>query len=359
MVATGGIGMSQLPVAITMGDPAGVGPEIVLRSLENENVWRSGQFLLVGDLKILEAVRDRLGLASTLLPVDPYDARIEGGPGTIPVMDVGIVGNIGELEVGGISALGGRVAVECIKKSVDLALKGLVKGIATAPINKEALKKAGYHYIGHTEMLSELSDSRDSVTMFVVDALRIFFHSRHESLRSMIEGLSVDGIVRSIRLADRCLASLGIEDRRLALAALNPHASDGGLFGDEEARFLIPGVKEAQGMGIRVTGPVPADSVFHMALDGKFDGVISLYHDQGHIAAKTYDFYRTVSVTLGLPFIRTSVDHGTAFDIAWKGIANPLSMQEALLACSELAGRYDPKVLRENLDSPIGGVKPE
>jgi 4-hydroxythreonine-4-phosphate dehydrogenase len=359
MVATGGIGMSQLPIAITMGDPAGVGPEIVLRSLKTESVAECGKYLLVGDLRVLEAVKRRLGLSLSLEPVDPDGREIGGSPLSIPVVDLGIVKDIGELAVGKVSGLGGRCAAACIEKSVDLALRGLVRGIATAPINKEALKKAGYHYIGHTEMLAELSESRDSVTMFLVDAMRIFFHSRHESLKSVIEGLSVDGIVRSIRLADRCLASLGIKGRRLALAALNPHASDGGLFGDEEARFLIPGVEQAKKAGIDVTGPVPADSVFHMALDGKFDGVISLYHDQGHIAAKTYDFYRTVSVTLGLPFIRTSVDHGTAFDIAWKGIANPVSMQEALLACSELAGRYDPKVLRENLDSPIGGVKPE
>ncbi|MFP4482377.1 MAG: 4-hydroxythreonine-4-phosphate dehydrogenase PdxA [Thermovirgaceae bacterium] len=341
--------MSQMPIAVTMGDPAGVGPEIVLQSLESEGIWKCGQYLLVGDLKVLEAVKRRLKLSASLQPVDLGRGKIERSPSSIPVLDVGIVGNIQDLDIGRISALGGHTAVECIAKSVDLALRGLIKGIATAPINKEALKKAGYHYIGHTEMLAKLSESRESVTMYLVDAMRIFFHSRHESLKSMIEGLSVEGIVRSIRLADRCLVSLGIEDRRLALAALNPHASDGGLFGDEEARFLIPGVEQAQDAGIDVTGPVPADSVFHMALEGKFDGVISLYHDQGHIAAKTHDFYRTVSVTLGLPFIRTSVDHGTAFDIAWKGLANPVSMTEALLACCALADRYDPAVLSENL----------
>lgn len=340
--------MSRLPIAITMGDPAGVGPEIALQSLEKEQVWECGQYILVGDLNVLEAAKTKLGLSASLQPVDPYRGKIGGSPSVIPVMDLGIVRDMRDLAVGEISVLGGHCSVRCIEKSVDLALKGLVKGIATTPINKEALKKAGYHYIGHTEMLAELSESPDSVTMFLVDAMRIFFHSRHESLKSMIEGLSVEGIIRSIGLADRCLASLGIENRKLALAALNPHASDGGLFGDEEARFLIPGVEQAQKTGIDVSGPVPADSVFHMALEGVFDGVISLYHDQGHIAAKTYDFYRTVSVTLGLPFIRTSVDHGTAFDIAWKGIANPVSMQEAIVACCTLADRYDPKVLQEN-----------
>jgi len=338
--------MSKQPIVVTMGDPAGVGPEIALRSLQVERVWECGRYLLVGDFKVLEAVKKTLGLDVELVLVNPYKEEVSGGPSVFPVMDLGIVKNIEDLEVGRVSALGGKTAVECIKTSVDLALKGLVKGIATTPINKEAIKKAGYHYIGHTEMLAELSASRDSVTMFLVDSLRIFFHSRHESLKSMIEGLSAEGVLRSIRLADRCLTSLSIENRRLALAALNPHASDGGLFGDEETRFLAPAVEAAKKEGIDVTGPVPADSVFHMGLSGRFDGVISLYHDQGHIAAKTYDFYKTVSVTFGLPFIRTSVDHGTAFDIAWKGIANPVSMEEAIVACCSLADRYRPEILR-------------
>ncbi|MCF7934717.1 MAG: 4-hydroxythreonine-4-phosphate dehydrogenase PdxA [Synergistales bacterium] len=337
---------NRQPIAVTMGDPAGVGPEIALQSLREERVWECGRYLLVGDLKVLKAVRDRLGLDVGLQPVDPYRENIDGDPSRIPVMDLGIVTDVGELKVGQVSALAGRTAVECISTGVDLARRGLVKGIATTPINKEALKKAGYHYIGHTEMLAELSESSDSVTMFLVDSMKIFFHSRHMSLKAMIEGLSVEGVLHSIQLADRCLASLSIEERRLALAALNPHASDGGLFGDEEARFLAPAVEQARKMGIHVSGPVPADSVFHMALNGKFDAVISLYHDQGHIAAKTYEFYKTVSVTFGLPFIRTSVDHGTAFDIAWKGVANPVSMEEAIVACCSLADRYNPDVLQ-------------
>ncbi|HOI81772.1 MAG TPA: 4-hydroxythreonine-4-phosphate dehydrogenase PdxA [Synergistales bacterium] len=334
--------MSIPCIAVTMGDPAGVGPEVVIRGLSRERVWKECHYMVVGDIQVLRAVRDRMVPGLELRTIDPYRDRIEGDHTSLPVMDIGMLTSPEEIEVGQISSLSGRLAVESIVRSVELAAGGVAKGVVTAPINKESVRKAGFDYIGHTEMFSEMTKSRESVTMFLVDNLKIFFHSRHQSVKDMINGLSVDGIVRSIRLADKSLKSIGIENGRMALAALNPHGSDGGLFGDEEHRFLIPGIQQATREGILVSGPVPADSVFHMALSGVYDAVVSLYHDQGHIAAKTYDFYRTVSVTLGLPFIRTSVDHGTAFDIAWKGIANPVSMEEALAACGTLSSKYQP-----------------
>jgi len=329
-------------IAVTMGDPSGIGPEVVLGSLAQDRVWQGCRFIVIGEFRVLEAVRDRLGISVGLVRSGLAENLIEGGKRVIPVMDTGIVEEASDIEVGKISALSGRVAVECISKSVEMATKGIVNGIVTAPINKEAVRKAGFDHIGHTEMFAGMTGSQDSVTMFLVDKMRIFFHSRHESLKQVIEGLTIEGVANSIGLADRCLRSISAEDRRIALAALNPHASDGGLFGDEEARILIPAIEKAKEDGIDISGPVPADSVFHHALDGVFDAVVSLYHDQGHIAAKTYDFYRTVSVTLGLPFIRTSVDHGTAFDIAWQGIANPVSMEEAMITCRELARGYRP-----------------
>ena len=258
------------------------------------------------------------------------------------VLDLGAVPRVDGLRVGAVTAAAGRAAVSYIERAVQLARAGLVRGIATAPINKEALRAAGYPGSGHTEMLAELFGSGGSVTMFQVKNLRIFFHSRHLSLRAMLDSLDAGGVEKSIVSADACMASIGLERPRLALAALNPHASDGGLFGDEERRILIPACARARERGIDVQGPVPADSVFNLALEGRFDAVISLYHDQGHIAAKTYDFYRTVSVTFGLPVIRTSVDHGTAFDIAWQGKADPVSMNEAIGSCFRLAGRYRP-----------------
>ncbi len=328
-------------IAATMGDPSGIGPEIVLRACASERVRAKGTCVVIGDMAVMEAVRNRLGMDIAVSRVRNVEEAFHPG-NVVSVFDMEIVRDVSSLLVGEVSELGGRAAVSYIRKAADLALDGKVDGIATAPINKEALQKAGFSYIGHTEMLSSMAGSSDSVTMFMVDRLKIFFHTRHISLRKMIEELNITGVTDSILLADTCLRSLGYAKRRLALAALNPHASDGGLFGREEAEVLVPACEAARERGANVDGPVPADSVFHRALEGEFDGVLSLYHDQGHIAAKTYDFYRTVSVTLGLPFIRTSVDHGTAFDIAWKGTANPASMEEAIISCFDLAQKYVP-----------------
>ena len=333
--------MKRTMIAVTMGDPAGIGPEIALASIADPEIWERGTPLLVGDMSVLEAVRETLGMKMELRRVeDPSDA--EGSPESLPVLDLKMVPDLSALPVGKVSALGGKASVAYIRKCVDLCMSGQAAGIATTPINKESLKAAKVHYIGHTEMLAEMSGAPKSYTMFIVDKLRILFHSRHLSLRRAIETLETDDVVHSIETAAKCLDSIGLDSGTIALAGLNPHSSDGGLFGDEEARVLTPAVEEAKRRGINVVGPVPADSVFYFGLQGKYDVVVSLYHDQGHIASKTYDFYRTVSVTFGLPFIRTSVDHGTAFDIAWKGIANPVSMKEAMLACFDIAPRYRP-----------------
>jgi 4-hydroxythreonine-4-phosphate dehydrogenase len=331
--------MTKPVIAVTIGDPAGIGPEIVLKSLMSRHVWERGVPLIVGDLSVLKAVRDRLGLKIRLNRVRDAESAF-GDVREFPVFDVARINDPSKLDVGAISELGGEASVAYIRASVDLCKRGGVAGIATAPINKEALRAARFHYIGHTEMLAEMSEAEKSYTVFIVDKLRILFHSRHISLRKAIETLDEDEIVRSLESADRCLRSIGMTPKSIALAALNPHASDGGLFGDEENRILIPAVARARQKGLAVTGPVPADSVFALALQGRYDIVVSLFHDQGHIAAKTYDFYKTVSVTFGLPFLRTSVDHGTAYDIAWKGLANPVSMETAILSCYDLAPKY-------------------
>lgn len=335
------MGMNRTVIAVPMGDPAGVGPEIAIKAMADPEVWEKGIPLLVGDRAVLEAVRERLGIEVNLCPARP-GAAISGSPGSIPVMDLGIIREKSSFEPGKVSALSGRASVEYIRRAVELCMSGAAAGMATTPINKEALRAAGAPYIGHTEMLADMSGAEKSYTMFLVDDLRILFHSRHLSLKQAIEKLDKDDVVRSIETAAKCLASIGLPAGTIALAALNPHASDGGLFGREEAEILEPAVAEARAKGLNVVGPVPADSVFYFGLRGKYDVVVSLYHDQGHIASKTYDFYRTVSVTFGLPFIRTSVDHGTAFDIAWKGIANPVSMKEALLAAFKIAPLYRP-----------------
>ncbi|MEA4880695.1 MAG: 4-hydroxythreonine-4-phosphate dehydrogenase PdxA [Synergistaceae bacterium] len=333
--------MKDTVIAVPMGDPAGVGPEIALKSIADPEVWDKGVPLLVGDLTVLEAVRNRLGLKMAFRTVDE-NAAPSGSPDELPVVDLKMIPDLAALPVGKVSALAGEASVAYIRKAVELCGAGKALGIATTPINKEALRAARAPWIGHTEMLADMSGAARSYTMFLVDKLRILFHSRHLSLKQAIETLDASEVLASIEVAAKCLESIGLPSGTIALAALNPHASDGGLFGDEEARFLIPAVEMARKKGINAVGPVPADSVFYFALQGKYAVVVSLYHDQGHIASKTYDFYRTVSVTFGLPFIRTSVDHGTAFDIAWQGKANPVSMTEAHLAAFAIAPLYRP-----------------
>ncbi len=333
--------MKNHVIVASIGDPAGVGPEIAMKSFLSGKISEEGIAVLVGDFPVLEAVRDRLEIPVKLERIERIEeARREKG--LVPVIDAGVVTDVSKLEEGKISALGGRAAAEYIRRAVELCMEGGADGLATCPINKEALREARLDYIGHTEMISELSNGRKGITMFMVDGMRIFFHSRHLSLRKAIDAIDKESVTESLLIADRCLRSVGFPSARIALAALNPHASDGGLFGNEEERFLVPARDAARERGLNVIGPVPADSVFHQALEGSFDAVLSLYHDQGHVASKCHDFHRTVSVTFGYPFLRTSVDHGTALDIAWKGIANPLSMEEALLACFRLAPKYRP-----------------
>jgi len=341
--------MNKRPlIAISVGDPNGVGPEITLKSFVLEDLWQYGDPLVTGDAVVLDAVKSKLQIPVRIMPVSdvsdlrPLTPTDEKGLPVVPVLDQGVIMDAADLEVGKVSGLGGRAAVAYIKAAVDLCTGGRAQGITTGPINKVALRAGGFDYIGHTEMISEMSNKKKGITMFQVGKMKIFFHSRHVSLRKAIDLITKDSIVDSIEISNRCLSSVGVSAPKLAVAGLNPHASDGGLFGDEEAREIKPAIEEATRRGYKVVGPLPADSVFHQAEEGRFDAVISLFHDQGHIAAKCYDFYRVVSVTFGYPFIRTSVDHGTALDIAWKNIANPVSMKEAILCCFDLAGKYQP-----------------
>jgi 4-phospho-D-threonate 3-dehydrogenase / 4-phospho-D-erythronate 3-dehydrogenase len=334
----------KIVIAITMGDPAGVGPEIILKSFLDARVWQKGIPIVVGDYRVLKEAKERLGIHVEIRKVSNPEEAVGPGCG-VPVFDMAMIGDMTLIPLGQVSSMGGNAAVQYVRKAVDLALSDVVQGIATAPINKAAINKAGLHYIGHTEMLSEMAQREKAITMFMVDKLKIFFHTRHMSLHQAIKTLTIRGVSDTILLAEKCLRAIGYEKSSLVLAALNPHASESGMFGVEEEKILIPACEVARKKGVYVEGPAPADSVFHLALEGKYDAVISLYHDQGHIAAKTYDFYRTVSVTLGLPFVRTSVDHGTAFDIAWQGLASPLGMTEAILECFNLAEKYSSNLL--------------
>ena len=330
-------------IAIPMGDAAGIGPEITVKSLAKEELYNMCKPLVVGDANIL---RKAIEVTEVNLKVNVVTSPAEGSYefGTIDVIDLANI-NMDNFEPGQVSAENGQAAFEFIKRSVELAMAGDVKAIATTPINKESLKAANVPYIGHTEMLEDLGGAPDPLTMFQVNGMRIFFLTRHVSVAEAITQMTKERVRDYLNRCDKALQRLGVENRKLAVAGLNPHAGEGGLFGMEEVEEIKPGVELAKADGIDAYGPVPADSVFFQALNGKYDAVLSLYHDQGHIAAKMTDFHRTISITNGLPFLRTSVDHGTAFDIAWKNIASEVSMYE----CIKLAAEYAPKFTRESL----------
>lgn len=330
-------------IAIPMGDAAGIGPEITVKSLAKEEIYTLCKPLVVGDARIIQKAIDVTGVQLTVnVVMTPTDGKYEFG--TIDIIDLANI-DLDAFEPGQVSAQNGSASFEFIKTSVELAMKGEVKALATTPINKESLKAGKVPYIGHTEMLEDLAQSKDPLTMFQVKGMRIFFLTRHVSVADAIKQMTKERVYDYLVRCDKALARLGVECRKFAVAGLNPHAGEGGLFGMEEVEEIKPGIELAVAAGIDAVGPVPADSVFYQALNGRYDAVLSLYHDQGHIAAKMTDFHRTISITNGLPFLRTSVDHGTAFDIAWKNIASEVSMYE----CIKLAAEYAPKFTRESL----------
>ena len=322
----------QLPIlAVTLGDPAGIGPEITARTLADASTAALGRPLAVGDAVVLRRAVKVCGLDVRVNAIGaPGEARFE--PGTIDVLDLGIAP--GDLEWGKVNAVAGRSAVAAVETATAAALAGEVDGIVTAPICKEAIWAAGSSHLGHTEMLAQLTGAGQVDTMFVVRGLKIFFTTRHVSLRTALDQITKDRVGESIRRAVTALRVFGHGTPRLAVAAINPHGGEGGHFGDEEITALRPAVEQAVAEGLDVVGPVPADSVFHQGLQGRFDGVLSHFHDQGHIPAKTVDFDGTVSVTVGLPILRTSVDHGTAFDIAGTGRAAHSTMAAAFRAAA-------------------------
>lgn len=330
-------------IAIPMGDPAGIGPEITMKSLTKQEIYDVCKPLVIGDTAV---IKKAIEIVEANLEVNEVSSPTEGKYelGTVDVINLANI-DIDALEYGQVSAQGGQGAFEYIKKSVELAMDGQVQALATTPINKESLKAAKVPYIGHTEMLEDLAGSDDPLTMFEVNGMRIFFLTRHLSLKDAIAEMTKERVQDYLIRCDRALQRLGVENRRFAVAGLNPHSGEGGLFGWEEVEQIKPGIELAFKDGIDAVGPVPADSVFFQALNGKYDAVLSLYHDQGHIAAKMTDFHRTVSITNGLPFLRTSVDHGTAFDIAGKNIAESISMEE----CIKVAAQYAPNFTRTTL----------
>lgn len=328
--------MRKPVVGITMGDPAGIGPEVVVKALTDRQIYDLCNPIVIGDRRLLGRALDVCKIKSTLNSVEEPSRGLYS-VGTIDLIDIENV-DINSLRAKEVQAMCGRASFEYIRTSADLALHNLLDAVVTSPINKETLKAAGLPYIDHTEMFADLTKTRDLLTMFEVRSLRVFFLTKHLSMRDMVKAITKERILGSIIRCTEALRRLGVTEGAMAVAALNPHSGEHGLFGDEEELSIRPAIEEARQKGYNVEGPVAADSVFHLALQGMYNSVLALYHDQGHIATKTLDFYRTISITHGMSFLRASPDHGTAYDRAWTGKANETSITEAIKA----AARYTP-----------------
>jgi 4-hydroxythreonine-4-phosphate dehydrogenase len=322
-------------LGITMGDAAGIGPEIIVKALAAKEIYEIARPVVFGDKKIMERA---IGIVGEDLKCQTVQDPSLAGK-TYGVIDVVDLDNLpSDLPFAQVDGRAGKAAYEYIEKAVGYALKAEIHAIVTAPLNKEALNLGGCHYPGHTEILGALSGQKDYSMMLVGGALKVIHVTTHVPLRKACDLVKKDRVLRVIRLADDTLKMMGIEKPRIAVAGLNPHSGEHGLFGTEDELEITPAIDEAKAMGMNVTGPVPPDTVFYQAaIKGRFDIVVVMYHDQGHIPIKVLGFETGVNVTVGLPFIRTSVDHGTAFDIAGKGIADGKSMTESLLLGAQMA----------------------
>ena len=322
--------MKQKLIAVTMGDAAGIGPEIIVKTFANVALCVEQPSFVIGDAGVLRRQAAALNVELAIREVNSI-AEVVPQPGVLEVLQVPGADALPEnLAVGEVSAAAGQAAFDAIRTGIELAVRGDIAGICTAPIHKEALAAAHVPYPGHTEMLADLSGTRDYAMMLVNPTLRTILVTVHCSMLDAIAKLSVESELRIIRLAHRAMRDLGIKRPRVAVAGLNPHAGEGGLFGREDLDIIAPAIRLAQAAGIDASGPWPGDTVFMNASRGRFDIVVAQYHDQGLIPVKLAGVEDGVNITVGLPFVRTSPDHGTAFDIAGKGIADPASLQLAL-----------------------------
>ena len=326
--------MNVRPVAVTMGDPAGIGPEVIARTFTEKGFQNENRAFVVGDARIMQRAVELMGLSLGVNKIERLEEALFE-PGSVDVLQVGDLP--GDLPFGELDARAGAAAFEYVRRATGLALEGSVGTVATAPLNKEAMHMGGYEYPGHTEILAELTGTKDFAMMLRTEALRVIHVSTHVSLREAIDRVSKERVLTVIHLAREALAKVGVDEPKIAVAGLNPHAGENGLFGDEDAECIAPAIVEAREEGIDASGPHPPDTVFAKARTGEFDIVVVQYHDQGHIPIKLMGFEGGVNVTVGLPFFRTSVDHGTAFDIAGTGRADHSSMRTAIELARDLA----------------------
>lgn len=328
--------MERKPViAITMGDPAGIGPEIIAKVIDNGELFSLCRPLLVGDAgvmkKIIREMRLLISIRGIMSP-----AEADPGPGRLDVLDLKMV-DPGSHVWGAPGLSSGASVVAYIKKAVEITLHNQADAIVTAPISKEWMNAAGHHYAGHTELLAHLTGTRDFGMMFVGGGLRLILVTIHAALKDVPRLITKAVVLKTLRLAHQAMIQFGMDQPRIGVAALNPHAGEGGLFGFEERDEILPAVIQARAEGIHASDPLPADTLFYKAKNNHYDIVVAMYHDQGLAPLKMLAFGNAVNVTVGLPIIRTSVDHGTAYDIAGKGLADPTSLLAAVKVAVTLA----------------------
>ena len=334
-------------IAVPMGDPAGIGPEIVLRASMSGEVASNARVVVTGDAAVLQRALSFPNMPGTEIKVIADPAEGDYRAGILNLMDLHNI-SPDDFEMGTVNAACGKAAYEYIEQAIHLAMQGRADAVSTTPINKESLHAAKVPFIGHTEIFGALTGTEDPLTIFEVRNTLVFFLTRHVSLRRACDLITRERLVDYVKRSFSVMKQLGLDHPTMAVAGLNPHCGEHGLFGNEEVREVAPAVEQLQAEGYPVYGPVGADSVFFQAMEGKYDSVMSLYHDQGHIATKTVDFYRTISITGGMPILRTSVDHGTAFDVAGRGVATSISMEEAIL----IAAKYAPSFQRAGGNGP-------
>ncbi|NRF92388.1 4-hydroxythreonine-4-phosphate dehydrogenase PdxA [Paenibacillus frigoriresistens] len=331
--------MNRPIISITMGDGAGVGPEIIMKSLKDAQIYETCRPFVIGDAKILERADQFVQTGLRVRQITSVtEAQFEHG--TVDCFDLNLLP--ADLPIGQVSKEAGHAAFMYLKQAIELANAGEIDAICTAPLNKEALHKGGHIYPGHTEILADLTGTQDFSMMLSAPKLKVIHVTTHVGILDAVRMINPERVYKVIRMAHETLQKAGYTAPKIAVCGINPHAGENGLFGyGEEDEKIVPGVKKAQDEGIQVVGPLPADTLFFRATRGDFDIVVAMYHDQGHGPIKVLGLEAGVNITVGLPIIRTSVDHGTAFDIAGKGIADEQSLKEALKQAIELAPKRE------------------
>ncbi|MGE5172770.1 MAG: 4-hydroxythreonine-4-phosphate dehydrogenase PdxA [Betaproteobacteria bacterium] len=338
--------MERKPViAITMGDPAGIGPEIIAKVIDRVEIFPLCRPVVIGDAGVMKKLIEEMHLSVTVHSIASI-TDADPAEGKLDVLDCKNVKLMGH-KWGAPDASSGKAVVEYIKKAVELAVKGDAAAIVTAPINKEMMNAAGHHYAGHTELLAELTNAKQYGMLFVGGGLRVILATIHVALKDVARHITKDTVLKTIRLAHGAMHYFDIEKPRIGVAALNPHAGEGRLFGSEEWDEILPAVIKAREEGIHASDPIPADTLFYKARNNYYDIVVAMYHDQGLAPLKMLAFGNAVNVTVGLPIIRTSVDHGTAYDIAGKGCADPASLLEAIKLAATMSA-YQERARKEH-----------